>query len=377
MTAHRAPILGCLLMAAIAASDTSAQSLRAAAGASFEHYKFGDAFVAGASSVSLITIPLAAQLRIANRGLIDVTAAFASGSLERADGSSASLSGPTDTELRASWPFEAGNLTVTVMGALTLPTGHGELTTEELEVAGVMASDLLPFRIASWGTGGGAALHLSVARATELLNYGASVSYRRSSEFSPIEGASANYRPGDELRVKAAVDRSVASGAKVSLQLTLSTFSDDALDGEELYKSGTRIQGVGFYEFPVAGSSASIYAGVLRRSGSALNEDGVFRGSSALSVSPSQTLVLAGSSLRARLGNRVATPSIELRALRSEDGIGQGWMASAGSTLELPIGISATLIPVARIRIGSLTAADSNSSILGFEAGAGIRFGAR
>src|SRR5688572_18614248 len=242
MTAHRSRVLGCLLMVAIAASDANAQSLRAAVGASFEHYKFGDAFVAGASSVSLITIPLAAQLRIANRGLLDVTAAFASGSLERADGSSASLSGPTDTELRASWPFEAGDLTVTVMGALTLPTGHGELTAEELEVAGVMASDLLPFRIASWGTGGGAAVHLSVARASELLNYGASVSYRRSSEFSPIEGASANYRPGDELRVKAAVDRSVASGGKVSLQLTLSTFSDDALDGEELYKSGTRIQ---------------------------------------------------------------------------------------------------------------------------------------
>ena len=66
-----------------------------------------------------------------------------------------------------------------------------------------------------------------------------------------------------------------------------------------------------------------------------------------------------------------------MRALRSDDGIGQGWVASAGSALELPIGTSATLIPIGRVRIGSLTANDSDTSILGFEAGASIRFGAR
>jgi hypothetical protein len=383
MRRRRAPLTGLLALAAVLPTAAAAQGpgWLAGAGVSYETYHFGDAQTAGVESLSLLTIPLAAQVQVGRVVSVGLDGNYARGSLTDAAGATSTLSGFTDSELTLSVPIVRGGTAVTFTGMAILPTGKSTQTAAEATVAGAMAAELLPFRITNWGSGGGAALAASVAQRFGEMGLGASVGYRATSEFEPLDGESFGYRPGNELRVRVAADRTIGESRKASLALTMFRYGNDRFDGQNLFQSGTRLQALASYAFPVGyGNSAVLYAGALHRSaGSVLT---TFPGGSVDPNAPSQTLLLFGGGARApsRLG--VLVPSTDLRLFRREDGIGQGYLFGLGLGLELPLARAAdgtpavTLIPSLKGRLGNLMMAeDASTGVTGAELGLTLRFG--
>jgi hypothetical protein len=374
---------GLLALAAVLPAAAAAQESGwlAGAGTSYETYHFGDAQTAGIESLSLFVVPLAAQIPLGRVVSVGMNGSYARGTLADGAGETHTLSGFTDSELTLNVPIERGGTTVTLTGMAILPTGKATQTAEEAIVAGAMAAELLPFSITNWGSGAGAALAASVAQRFGEVGLGASVGYRATSEFEPLDGESFGYRPGNELRVRLAADRTIGGSRKASLSLTMFRYGNDRFEGQNLFQSGTRLQALASYAFPVGyGNAAVLYAGALHRSeGSLLT---TLPGDGADPNAPSQTLLLFGGGARApsRLG--VLVPTTDLRLFRREDGIGQGYLYGLGLGVEFPLARAAdgtpaaTLIPSVKGRLGNLKMAeDASSGVTGAEIGLTLRFG--
>jgi hypothetical protein len=340
--------------------------LNASAGVGLEVYRFGDPEAANIQTLSLLTVPLSARVALPRRASLLVSGRYASGRLVRADGSEASLSGPTDTELQLGIAFGEGSFTSTVSGILLLPTGHARHTPAEAEVAALIAADLLPFRISHWGSGGGGGLDVGLARAFGGGNAGLSLSYVVAREYEPNDLFV--YHPGNQLQVRGMVDRRIGNAGKASLSLSFEHFSDDALDGTNFFRPGNRYRAMGSYAFAF-GSRASGVAylgGAHRTEGDAIID--YFGGF------PSQNLLLLGGGIRMPAGRGVLMPSVDMRLFRSDDGLGQGSLLGLGAVLEWPMG-ELTLVPTLRGRLGeAVVRADRESFLTGLDVGLGIRY---
>jgi hypothetical protein len=251
----------------------------------------------------------------------------------------------------------------------SLPTGKTKLREQEAEVAGTFAADLLPFRVSNWGTGGSIGVASSVAHTFGRTSIGVSAAYTLGREFAALAAQDFAYRPGNELRARAALDARVGAAASISLEGTIQKAAVDKLNGQNLYQPGTRVHAQASFAFP-AGERASgvVYAGVLHRAAG----DFLLRSA----IAPTQDLVLAGTALRLPIGRAVLQPSTDLRVFRSADAAGQGWLLSAGTVLELPLTDRALIAPAARLRFGSVNVRDDvRSGIHGFDVGLIIRQG--
>ena len=383
-----------VVLAAVAALSApqraDAQDLAAGAGAgiAFERYEFDAGEEVGMDRLSLRTIPLVAYLEPARWLSFEVAGAHAEGELVRPDGTTSSISGFTDTELRVTVPIRSERTSLALTGVAILPTGEASQDADEAAVAGVMAADLLPLRITNWGGGGGYAMSASAARAFGTVNLGFSAGYRVATEYDPLETGSFAFRPGNELRLRAALDRNVRGQSKLSLHATLFTYGEDRLDGANLYTSGNRVQVAGSYAFPLgAAASAVAYAGVLHRAeGTVIDplRTGVITTAADL---PSQQLFLFGTGGRLPLGRHRLLPAVDVRLFRSDDGVDQGYVVGLGSSAELRLsGVSSdftafsgsglVLVPSLTFRFGKLLVRDdAQSRFTGLDLGLGIRVG--
>ena len=370
-TTTRAPrrlLLPCLL--ALAAAPAAAQEAdgppwTAGGGVRMERYAFGAGEAVGIERVSLLTVPFAAEARVAGRVRLTLSGGFASAALRYADGAEATLDGPTDTELRLSVPLREW---ITLTGVAVLPTGAQRLSGQELQVAAVVASDLLPFAISHWGSGGGVGATLALSRRLGTVGVGMSGGYRASRGYRALEDEGAAYRPGDESFLRVAVDRPFGAG-RATLQAGAHHYAHDELGGGNLYRSGDRYQLIGSYAFPRGRrSSGVVYAGVLHRGNGASLVD-VTRGF------PSQQLFLLGAGMRMPLGGVFLLPGVDGRILRSGDGVGQGYGVGVGASAEWPAG-AVTLVPSARLRLGRVLVREgAESPFTGMELGFTLRRG--
>lgn len=341
----------------------------AGTGLGFEHYRFVEPEAAGMRSLSLLFVPLAVRVPLPRGAALEVGGGYARGTMERLDGSTVHLAGPVDTELRVAVPV-VGRGVLSVAGIVVLPTAEAAHTREEAEVAGAVATDLLPFRVSRWGTGGGAGASATVAHAAGGFGLGASVGYVVAREFEPLADEPFAYRPGDQLRLRVAVDRTVGSAGKASLLLGFQRYGDDQHDGASLYQAGNRYRAVGSYAFRVGAASSGIaYAGVMRR------EEGTYL-ADPLAPSPTQDFLLLGGGLRLPLERGTLVPTVDLRVLRT-DGVSAGsWLGGAGISAELPLGAALTAVPSVRARLGNVAVGDAaESGIAGADLGLALRYG--
>lgn len=361
----------------------SAQTLpwSGGAGAGYETYRFGNAESIGVESVSLFAIPFGARALLFRGTSLEVTGSFARGSLIKPDGTEATISGLTDTDIRVSVPVVGADL-VTLSGIVALPTGHTTHTLEEAEVAAIIAADLLPFRVSQWGSGGGAGLGATVARAGEGGGVRLSASYLAAREFEPIAASSGEgqftYRPGNQLRVQLMADRNVGAAGKAALQLTFMHSGDDQTQGINLYQAGGRYQAIGSYSFGVGqGSSGIVYGGALHRTNGVFVPNGIRE----LQLQDqddvaAQTLFMGGTGMRVSAGRGVLIPSVDARLIRAEDGFNQGFNAGAGVSAEWPAA-GVTLVPTLRARFGDwLVREGTESGFTGLDLGLTLRLGA-
>lgn len=339
------------------------------AGAEVQHFSFSDAEAVGLESLTLVTVPVAANVVLGDQITLRLASHWARGSRTDAGGATSSISGPTDTELSATVSLADGSAAITAVAAL--PTGNATHTLEEANVAGLIASDLLPFRISNWGSGGGFGVRALGARSFGRWGAGASVGYFVASDFSPVADDRLVYRPGNTLQVRAAVDGNVGRAGKASLEVSYQTFGEDVADERNLYRSGDRFQAVGSYAFAAGRrSSAVVYLGAMHRAG------GEFQAAGRQIPAGPQTLLMAGAGARVRLGGALLLPTVDLRALRSDDGIDQGFDSRLGLAAELGTVGGWTLVPLARAHLGRIEVVQGvESSFLGVDLGLTVRVG--
>jgi hypothetical protein len=356
---------------AVPAIPAAAQTGQLGSGLSFERYGFGDAEVTGIESLTLMTLPFGGRALLARDFSLELSGAYASGRLARADGGESKLSGLTDTNLRATFALPDQRF---VLGAtFSAPTGHATQTIEESEVAGAIAADLLPFRITNWGSGGGVSADASFLSSLGGTNVGLNVGYGIAREFEPLADDQRAYLPGNQLLVRLAFDRNVSASGKMTLILAMQRFGSDELSGANLYRSGNRLQSMLSYAFAVgAQSSAVVYGGWNRR------QRGTFLDATLLGTgdeTPAQDLILAGGGMRRPLGTGAILPRADVRVFRSSDGIGQGYAFGLGVGTETPVG-GLTLLPVLNARFGNvLVREDQKSGFTGLTASLTVRFG--
>lgn len=350
------------------ASGAEAQTpSRVAVGPVFESYSFADAEQAGLKSISLMSLPFAGRFGLGTKATLEVGGAYAAGKVTAADGVESELSGPTDVSVGLHLTLVPEMLTVSLVGAA--PTGKSTHDGAQALVAGVMSSDLLPFRVSSWGAGGGVGVQAAATRRFEGFGAGLSVGYRQAGEFEPLEAETFAYKPGNEVHARLALDTEIGRNGKGSLVVGFQRFGDDALDGANLFRAGNRIEAIGTLAFPTGGrGSAALYGGVLHRANGAYLD-------ATVPDAPSQDLVLLGGLLRRGMGAGFLTPRVDVRLFRSQDGVGQGYVAGAGLGYELRSG-NVAFVPSVTGRMGRVTVREGQESgITGFEAGLTLRFG--
>ncbi len=354
-----------------------AQTYGVAGGALLQRYTFADPEAAGLKSFDLFTAPFAAALPLGSSAVLEVSGAYAEGTLT-GSGGEAKRSGFTDTDIGLTVTLGAQRMVLTA--AATLPTGRSTQTFAEATVAGVVAAELLPFAITTWGTGGSTGGDVALAFQAGRVGLGLSGSYRRARTFQPLEGDAFTYRPGDQIRVRLALDADVSESGTLSVLLGFQHFGDDLQDGANLFRSGRRLEGVISYAFAFGRrGGAQLYGGIYHREhGRLLAETPSLEGAS---DSPSQQLFVAGLDLRLPAGRATFLPDGEIRVFRSQDGVGQGWVAGAGGALELRVagrrfGRRLVLAPSGRVRIGHVIAREgAETDLTGWEAGLIVRIG--
>jgi len=276
----------------------------------------------GLKSATEFAIPIGAMWTATPRLAFDFGVRYASASRtpEVAGQSKVTVSGLTDTQVRAVYQVVPDVVVVTV--AANLPTGKTKLTPDELVAAGVMASDLIPFPVASFGSGANVTTGVAVAVPVAGWAVGLAGSYRLTGGYTPLAAVDSSYKPGSELKLRVGADR-VAGQGRVSLGFTFSTFADDAFGGAQIYRPGKRYITQGSWSFPVGNLGLALYAWDLYRDGGTVIVGG--------STTEKQNVLTAGATASVQIGRNVLRPQIEYRIQSA----GVSTMAAAGHLLSL------------------------------------------
>ena len=358
--------LGVALATLLVSGPVAAQSSQVGAGVLFQRYSFDDPTAASVETITLTAIPFMGTAWLGDRVSLAVAGTYADGRLDDPDRGELSIQGLTDTQVSLTVSGRSGATSVSAVALL--PTGVETQTLAESRVAGAVASELLPFAISNWGTGGGLGISASTAHVVGPLGVGLSASYLVRREYTPLDAEQFAYRPGNVLRLVAAVDGTLAPGTKGTLRFSLFRHEDDLADDSNLFRAGDRFEVLGSVGFPVGARSTGLVYGIFhsRDRGTYLSTDGTLA---------SQDLVLAGGGIRSRVGNAIVQPRLEARLFRRDDGVEQGYDLGIGLDVEVPVG-AAVMVPSLRVHTGNLEVRESiETAFTGLEFGLALRFG--
>lgn len=333
------------------------------AGTHVQLFSFQDASEVQITEAVLVTTPVGGRATLWDRLSLELGGSFAYGHVVRPGRETARLSGLTDTSIRASYRV-ADALTVAAIGRL--PTGRTGYSASELDVVGVMASDLFPFRVSSWGAGGGLGGQVTTGGEFGSVGTALSVGYFRAGEFDPIEEQLTSYRPGDNLNVQAVIDAPVGTSGQVALQLGYQWFAEDEIQSTNAFQPGNRWKALSRYSFPVGRTGTGyVYGGYHKR------DRGVPL--QLLQPSASQQLFLGGGGLRLRAGGVRLRPSIDARLLERADGRSEGYDVRVGGEAAWELG-GMQLVPSVHGHLGRLSVREgAESGFIGFDVGVSLR----
>jgi hypothetical protein len=367
MRGIRLAALGAALFLFVGASAVEAQqsSVSIGSGVQFQGFSFSEEL--GSTAANLLMIPVAVRVPAGGRLSFDLYSAWAQGKVER-DGVVYTLDGPVDTQLRSQ--LRATDWAVLTL-AVNLPTGHATHDANEAIVASVLATDILGFREANWGLGTAVTTGIATARRAGPWGLGVGASYRIASEYEPAEAMELKYAPGNEARVRFALDRNIGVSSKLTAGLTVQEFSSDQLGGVNLFQAGRRIRGDVAYAFRTGSSTWTTYAANLWR-----DKGDIALDAGETEETGTQNLFVAGVTGNLPISPRMSfRPALDIRVQSREEGIGSGWVMGVGG--DLPVrGVGPfDAFPRAQFLLGSLEAEGGDShSLWGAEAGLTLRW---
>lgn len=319
--------------------------------------------------ISQVVAPLALIVPIGDRFSVDVATAYARSQV-KLDGSRAStISGLTDTQLRASYSF--GEDAVILTAGVNLPTGKSTADSAQFAAAENIANDFLLFPIGTMGSGLATTGGIAVARPFGDWNVGLGASFRHSSDFAPYQysdGQKAHYQPGDEYRARLGVDRSFGA-SRATLGATWSSFGDDRAAGAT-FNTGNRLVLQGGYEATVRDVGYTLNVWNLTRT----------QGHRASGqVAPTENIVNAMLGATFTVRGIALVPSLETRHLTrsavAADSVfpaqdkGSGQMETVGLASRWTVGLF-QIAPSASYSLGTLDRTD----LTGFRAMLAVRF---
>lgn len=377
----RAKLYGVLALGAaiLGTGSVEAQGVQQTLGVSvnFQGLSFDDAL--GIDVANLLLIPIAYRFSVNERFSADLYAAWAEGRVER-ENETFVLNGAVDTRVRLS--FQASPWAVLTVGA-ALPTGNATHNTQEAVVASVLSSDILGFNEATWGTG--FAITTGVATVHRIGSWGVGIgaSYRLADDFEPSADTAFSYAPGNESRIRVALDRNVGETGKFTGGVTFQTFQSDQLDGRNLFQAGDRVRVDASYAFRAGSSTWNAFVANLWRSDGDLSlqlidDTGAVLSDSIISTG-SQNLLIVGIGGAVPVGSTVYIhPMVDLRLQqRSAAGVATNtaWVLRGGVDLPLRLFTAFDIFPRVRGLFGQLIAeGGASEGFWGIETGATIRF---
>jgi hypothetical protein len=214
----------------------------------------------GIKKVTQIAVPFAAVWQASSHLSFDLGGRYATVSRTDESGASTSLSGLTDIQVRGLYQLVRDFAVLTV--SVNLPTGKTKLTPDQLPVAGIIASDMLPFPVTNFGSGLNVTSGLALAVPVGGWAFGLAGSYRANGSFTPVAdtgAAGASYKAGGEFRVRLGVDRIVGQ-SRVSVGVTYSSYGDDTFGSSPLFQSGKRLIPQASWSFPLGNMGLALYA---------------------------------------------------------------------------------------------------------------------
>ena len=318
-------------------------------------YSFSDGL--GASAAQLLMVPVALRLPMGAL-TIDVYAAWAEGKVER-ENVEFTLSGPVDTRIKAS--LQATPWALLSVG-VSLPTGNAMHDANEAVVASVLATDLLSFREATWGTGLAVTSSVATAGRVGSFGFGIAGSYAVNEEFEPTADSNLRYQPGNETRVRVGIDKNFGTST-FTAGGTFMQFEEDLADGQNLFQAGNRLRFDATYQFRAGAGIWTFYAADLWRENgdltlSLVDEQGSLVGDTTFAT-PTQNLAVAGFIGTIGIGGRyVFRPHVDFRyqAREEPDGRneGSGWIVAAGGDIPVRLFGVWDFFPKARVVFGQI-----------------------
>lgn len=366
-------VIAVLMTASIGAAQ---ERTAFAVGGIGQGYSFGSE--SGVESATLLLLPVAFTMPVSRGLTLDLYGAYARGAVNL-ENETHTLQGIVDTRLRASYAVTPWAV---ISAAVNLPTGNATHDSEEAIVASALSMELLGFREALWGTGFGFTTGVSTAGRFGNTGLGIGASYRVASEFEPSEEQAFKYTPGNEVRLRVALDQNVGTNNKLTLGVTFQNYAEDKVDGRNLFAPGNRIRGDLAYSFRTSPTSTWTFyvADVHRENGDVtlqLTQGGTAAGDTTFAAGH-QNMAVVGFAGAMRMGTLALRPSADARLLTRESGEEEGWLAGIGTDIPFRTG-NTEVVPSVRLSYGQLEGAssDERNGFWGGEFGLMIRFGKR
>jgi len=348
------------LMMAVAAEGHPLRGQSVLIGHQIDTYSFEKPDIAGLSNISVAATPVTLGFGLGPWASISARTAYARGIAEGGDGSTVVLEGVTDTEVILSlMPFGDD---FAISAAANVASGRYALTLDEALIGGVVATELLPFPVKSWGSGTSLGGEMQFLR--QLGSWGVALvgSYRAAQPYDPLQEFIVGYRPGDQLSARFALDRDVGDAASLGAVVGYTEYSGDESGGLEIFRAGGRFDAQLSYGFPLGRSHSGLLYGIayLRQQGAPVGTEST----SQVQTQPAQQLGMVGGSLRFSLGRRAAfSPGVEARVFLAEDEQSQGWLYAGSGSLELriagrPTGTQLLLVTEGAYRHGNVIVTD-------------------
>jgi hypothetical protein len=331
-------------------------------GAQVTGYDFGSGYPT--QSITQVAAPIVLIFPVGHRLSVDVGSYYAYTQVRAANtGATESLSGFTDTQVRASYVIGRDAVVTSLM--VNLPSG--KKTDANSLLIGYAGNNFLLFPVNAYTNGTSVTGGVALAGTTGGWNLGVAGSVRYNADYEPFADTNNTYQPGLEGRVRVGADR-LLGRSRFQVGFTFSTFGTDQAGGVAVSANqpGNRYIGEISLTAPVSSGSIAIYAWNFYRDQ---------KGTVTPTAVAHENVFSSGVSGTFSLGRKVAfLPGLEARIWTPNDGMGNLFAALAGFRWSLLPHLSFS--PGGKIGFGNIRApgAAAASSLTGWQANGLLRY---